>query len=249
MRSGGLALFLRRPLAEGGERAFWTGYTLVRVLDMSLRMLHPFTPFVTEELWGYLKQACLSRSVAFTPKNGWEEALIVAQFPLPRGLEGWEEQKVGEFNLVQEIIRGIRNLRAEKKVPPSKRIPAVLACGDKLTLLKTQAGVIAHLGMIDAEQLRFEHALEEKPNPAVSFVISGVEIYLPLAGMVDTSEERARLEKELGEARSPVERLEALLGGSFAEKAPAAVVEKERQKLAPFRETAARLQAQLDALG
>jgi len=236
-------------LAEGGERAFWTGYTLVRVLDMSLRMLHPFTPFVTEELWGYLKQACQSRSVAFTPKNGWEEALIVAQFPLPRGLEGWEEQKVGEFNLVQEIIRGIRNLRAEKKVPQGKRIPAVLACGDKLTVLKTQASAIAHLGMLDTEQLRFEHALVEKPNPAVSFVISGVEIYLPLAGMVDTSEERARLEKELGEARSQVERLEALLGGSFAEKAPAAVVEKERQKLATFRETAARLQSQLDALG
>ncbi len=236
-------------LAEGGDRAFWTGYTLVRILDMGLRMLHPFTPFVTEELWGYLKQACLSRSVAFTPKQGWEEALIVAQFPKVRELEGWEEQKVAEFNLVQEIIRGIRNLRAEKKVQPSKRIPAVLACGDHLAVLKTNAAVIAHLGMIDTEAFTLVHVLEEKPSPAVSFVVAGVELYLPLAGLVDSSEERARLEKELAETQGQITRLDGLLSGSFAEKAPPAVVEKERQKLATYRDSAVRLQAQLDALG
>ena len=238
----------KMQLAEGGDKAFWTGYTLVRVFDMCLRLLHPFTPFVTEELWGYLKQAAQAHGVAFTPKQGWEEALIVARFPEPRGLEGWETQKVGDFNLVQDIIRGIRNLRAEKKVAPGKRIPAVLACGDKLMVLKDQAAVIAHLGMIDPEQFVLEHALEEKPSPAVSFVVSGVEIYLPLAGLVDTSEERTRLEKELAETAAQVERLETLLSGSFAEKAPPAVVEKERQKLATYKDTTARLQSQLDAL-
>ena len=238
----------KMQLAEGGDKAFWTGFTLVRVFDMCLRMLHPFTPFVTEELWGYLKQAAQAHGVAFTPKQGWEEALIVARFPEPRGLEGWEAQKVADFNLVQEIIRGIRNLRAEKKVAQGKRIPAVLACGDKLMVLKDQAAVIAHLGMIDPEQFVLEHALEEKPSPAVSFVVSGVELYLPLAGLVDSSEERARLEKELAETAAQVERLETLLSGSFAEKAPPAVVEKERQKLATYKDTTARLQSQLAAL-
>ena len=103
--------------------------------------------------------------------------------------------------------------------------------------------------MIDPEQFDFAHVLEEKPNPAVSFVVSGVEIYLPLAGLVDTSEERARLEKELAETNSQIERLDALLAGTFAEKAPPAVVEKERQKLATYRTSAARLQSQLDAMG
>ena len=238
----------KMQLTEGGDRAFWTGYTLARVFDMCLRMLHPFTPFVTEELWGYVKQACQAKSVAFTPKQGWEDAVIVARYPQPREPEGWEEQKVADFNLVQEIIRGIRNLRTEKKVPPSKRIPAVLACGDRLTILKGQASTIAHLAMLDPDQLGFEHVLEEKPSPAVSFVVSGVEIYLPLAGLVDANEERARIEKELAETTSQIERLETLLGGSFAQKAPASVVEKERQKLATYKETATRLQSQLNAL-
>ena len=238
----------KMQLAEGGDKAFWTGFTLVRVFDMCLRMLHPFTPFVTEELWGYLKQAAQVHGVAFTPRLGWEEALIVARFPEPRALEGWESQKVGDFNLVQEIIRGIRNLRAEKKVAQGKRIPAALACGDKLMVLKDQAAVIAHLGMIDPEQFVLEHALEEKPSPAVSFVVSGVELYLPLAGLIDSSEERARLEKELAETATQVERLETLLSSSFAEKAPPAVVEKERQKLATYKDTTTRLQSQLDAL-
>ena len=64
-------------LAEGGDRAFYTAQTLVRVLDTCLRLLHPFTPFVTEELWGHLKAACAEHPI-YTPQNGWEEALIIA---------------------------------------------------------------------------------------------------------------------------------------------------------------------------
>jgi len=238
----------KQQLTEGGDRAFWTAYTLTRVLDMSLRLLHPFTPFVTEELWGYLKQACLAKSVAFSPRDGWEEALMVARFPEPREPEGWETQALEDFALVQEIIRGIRNLRTEKKVPPSRRIPAVIVCGERLDVLKAQAAVVAHLAVLDPAQLTFEHSLEEKPNPAVSLVVAGVELYLPLAGLVDRDEERARLEKELAEAQGQIERLEKLLNSSFAEKAPPAVVEKERQKLAVWLETATRLKGQLEAL-
>jgi valyl-tRNA synthetase len=236
------------------DRVFYTAYTLVRVFDASLRLLHPFTPFVTEELWGYLKQACEEKSPAFGPKGGnrhkagWEEALITAQFPVPRVEEGWETQKMADFALVQEIVRGIRNLRAESKVQPNRRIPAVLACGDRLNVLRGAGAVIAHLANLDPEAFVLAESLAEKPQPAVSFVIAGVEIYLPLAGMVDSAEERARLEKELGEITSQIQRLETLLGGSFADKAPAAVVERERQKLTTYRETAARLEAQIQNL-
>ena len=239
----------KMQLNEGGDRAFWTGYTLVRILDSSLRLLHPFTPFVTEELWGYLKTACLEKSAAFSPKTGWEEALIIAMFPQPKVIEDWEESKSADFALMQEIVRGIRNLRAEKKVSPAKRIPAVLACGDHLNVLRANSATIAHLAGLDPTVFTLAKSLAEKPQPAVSFVVAGVEIYLPLAGMVDTSEERARIEKELDEFTGQITRLETLLSSSFAEKAPAAVVDRERQKLATFKETCARLEAQLKALG
>ena len=235
-------------LNEGGDRAFYTAFTLVRIFDMSLRLLHPFTPFVTEELWGYLKRTCMSKSAAFSPTTGWEDALIVAQFPQPRPIEDWEEPKSASFALIQEIVRGIRNLRAEKKVAPSKRIPATLACGDHLNLLRTSAATIAHLAGLDLDTFTLVESLKVKPQNVVSFVVAGVEIYLPLAGMVDTEEERARLEKELGETSSQITRLETLLSSSFAEKAPAGVVERERQKLATYKETAGRLKAQLAAL-
>lgn len=130
-----------------------------------------------------------------------------------------------------------------------KRIPAVLVCGERLGVLRSAAGVIAHLAILDPAAFTLVEALAEKPHPAVSFVVAGVELYLPLAGMVDSSEERARLEKELAEIAGQIQRLEALLGGSFAEKAPAAVVERERQKLATYRETVARLEGRINSLG
>jgi valyl-tRNA synthetase len=83
------------------------------------------------------------------------------------------------------------------------------------------------------------------PQNAVAIVAAGVEIYLPLAGLVDAEAERARISKELAEVESQVSRLEALLNGPFGQRAPAAVAEKERQKLVMYQETAAKLRAQI----
>ena len=111
-------------LNEGGDRAFYTAYTLTRVFDTCLRLLHPFTPYVTEELWQHLKDTAMDHSPALAPKHGdWEEALIIARWPEAQPSEGWEEQKITEFSLLQEIVRVIRNMRAEKKIAPSKTVP------------------------------------------------------------------------------------------------------------------------------
>ncbi len=233
---------------EGGDRAFYTAQTLVRVLDTCLRLLHPFTPFITEELWGHLKRTSLAKSEHYSPKSGWEEALIIAHWPEPAPLEGWEKQKVTEFSLVQEIVRAVRNLRSEKKVAPGKRIPVMIAAGDQFPVLLGQAASIQSLATIDAAQFQLAAQLAEKPQNAVTLVVSGVEIYLPLAGLVDTAAEHTRLSKELAEIESQIERLAALVDGPFGQRAPTAVVDKERQKLATFKETAGKLREQLKEL-
>ncbi len=234
-------------LAEGGDRAFYTASTLVRVLDACLRLLHPFTPYVTEELWGHLKRAAQEKGPAFAPKQGWEEALMIAQYPTPRAEEGWEAATVADFTLVQEVVRAIRNLRTEKRVPPARRVPALIAAGDRLAVLEAQRQAIAFLGGIDAQHMTLAEALAERPQNAAALTVLGIEIYLPLEGLVDAQAERARLQKELDETEAQIRRLEDLLGGPFAQRAPAAVVERERQKLATFQETAARLREQMAA--
>jgi len=218
--------------------------TLVRVFDISLRLLHPFIPFVTEEIWGHLHSA-LRESPAAGLVEDWPSALIVAKWPEQRPLEGWEEAKIADFELIQEIVRSIRNLRAEKNVAPSKRIAANISAGVKRDLLKAQANVIATLAGLNEAELAITETLQEKPKDAIALVVGSVEIYLPLAGMVDLANEKARLEKELREAESHIQRLENLLGSDFANKAPAALVQKERDKLAGYKDTAEKIKAQL----
>ena len=230
--------------SEGGARAYSTAETLARVLDMSLRLLHPFTPFVTEELWGHLRRALKDSPLAELTAN-WPEMLMIATWPEAREEEGWEADKLADFELLQEIVRAIRNLRAEKSVAPSRRIAATFVGGTKTSLLNEQVRVIAALAGLDESQMKMAASLKEKPEGAAALVIGPVEIYLPLAGMIDLEQEQARLQKELSETESQIARLEKLLASDFAKKAPEAVVAKEREKLVAYKETADKIKAQL----
>ncbi|WKZ40763.1 MAG: valine--tRNA ligase [Anaerolineales bacterium] len=218
--------------------------TLARVFDISLRMLHPFTPFVTEEIWGHLRKSILESPISNIAKD-WTPALIIAKFPEPRQAEGWEADKIADFELIQEIVRSIRNLRSEKSVAPSRKIAATISAGNKLDLLESQKPVIASLAGLDPSQVSILQSLTEKPADSAALVVGSVEIHLPLAGMVDLAEEKSRLEKELKEAESHIERLEKLLSSDFANKAPAALVQKERDKLAGYKDTTEKIKAQL----
>jgi valyl-tRNA synthetase len=218
--------------------------TLVKVFDASLRLLHPFTPFVTEEVWGHLRSAILDSGLSDLAKD-WPEALIVAKFPEPRDMEKWEGEKLTEFALIQEVVRSIRNLRAEKNISPAKKFAASISAASKVDLLKGQAKVIASLAGLNESELIIESSLKNKPQDAVALVVGSVEIYIPLTGMVDAANDKARLEKELKEAESHIQRLENLLGGDFANKAPAALIQKEKDKLAAYKDTAEKIKAQL----
>lgn len=237
-------------LAEGGDRAFYTQHLMVQVLDICLRFLHPFTPFVTEECWGHLKRACQAHSDRLLPLDGaWAEGLIVSRWPEPLEQQGWEAVKIQEFAQFQEVVRAIRNTRAEKNVKAKNKLAAIIVAGEESqALYQQEAGNIATLAGLDAKRTRVVGTLESKPTGHIALVVGAIQIYLPMADLVDAGEERLKLEKELNETQAQIDRLKDLLAGSFAEKAPAAVVHKERDRLAGFEQTAAKLRDQLAAL-
>jgi len=232
-------------IVENPDRAFYTTQTLVRVLDNCLRLLHPFTPFVTEELWGHLKSACSEKSDLLSPKLGWEKALMIAKWPAAQAVEGWEAEKVNQFTLIQEIIRSIRNLRTEKKIAPSKKIPVTIIAGDKLDLINSQLSTIQNLSGLDNSQTNLQKELDNKPANQTSIIISGIEMFFALDDALDVDAEKDRLEKELHETENQINRLQGLLNSPFAEKAPPMVVQKEKDKLEQFRESAKKINDQL----
>src|SRR5258706_1804027 len=231
-------------LAEGGARARLTTEILARVFDTSLRLLHPFTPFVTEEVWGHLHSALRESALKDICKD-WPDALIVAKWPEPRKAEGWEESKLVDFMLIQEIVRAIRNFWAEQNILPADRTQAVIGAGEKSYLLKAQTLVICALTGLDAARFQIEETLYEKTRHRMAQVVGPVEIHLPLAGMIDQEAARRQLSKELANTESQIDRLAKLLASDFANKAPGPVVAKEREKLEGYKETAKKLKAQL----
>jgi valyl-tRNA synthetase len=234
----------KQELAEGGPRAARAADTLARVFDISLRLLHPFTPFVTEEIWDHLRTATLESPLKDIAKD-WSDALIIAKWPEPREPEGWEESKIADFTLMQDSIRAIRNSRAEKNIKPSTRIGATFVSQNKASLYKDYLPIISALSSTDPDQT-FVYESEYKPSEAVtSLVVGSTDIYLDISDTGTSKEDKVRLEKELKEAESHIERLEKLLSSDFANKAPAPVVQKEREKLEAYKETAEKLKALL----
>jgi valyl-tRNA synthetase len=127
-------------------------------------------------------------------------------------------------------------------------LPAIVSGGERTDLLREQLTTLASLAGLDLEKLVICETLTEKPSGHVALVVGAVEIYLPLSGLVNVDEERIRLQKTLAEVDGQITRLEKLLASPFAEKAPAEVVQKEKEKLAGYRETANKLTAQLQGL-
>jgi valyl-tRNA synthetase len=217
------------------------------ILDTSLRLLHPFVPFITEELWGNLKATCKNHPANFTPKSGWRDALMISEWPESTPEVGDENGLLQNFILVMDIVRAIRNFRTEKNVKPGTKLEALITAGEKTSILSQQAGIIAALAHLDKEKISIV-ANSGKAENQPGMVVSGVEIFLTLEEVINKEEEQHRLELELKEVLGQVERLQTLLGSSFAERAPSAVVEKEKQKLESFRQTAEKLKQQLSIL-
>lgn len=237
-------------VAQGGDRAHYTAHALLHVFDTILRMLHPFTPFITEELWGHLKNAAEAKGDEFSPADGWEDALIVARWPeAPEDTKG-EIEAIETFNPTMSLLRSMRNLKAENHFGNSKPFVTVSGVDNDALLkeLEDQRDIFVALARIDPNLIFIS---EYKSDSKAEFVtVSGkYTINMRANVTVNPEEERARLEKDLGKTQSHIDRLGKLLNSPFAENAPEAVVNKEREKLAGFQETEEKIKGQLAELG
>lgn len=210
----------KETLAGDDEAAkLTTRSILVYVLDNTLRLLHPIMPFVTEEIW---------QSV---PHVG--ESLVVATYPTVHP-EQMDEKAAEEMEFLMDFIRSVRTVRNEMNTPLSKPINIIAKVSDAVhyAILKENESYIARFS--NPEEFVYGEDVEA-PSDAVTSVITGAEIYLPLAGLINIEDEIARLEKEAEKLQQEVDRVEKKLSNEkFVAKAPAAVVEAERAKGADY---------------
>jgi valyl-tRNA synthetase len=209
--------------------------TLAFVLDRTLRLLHPITPFVTEAVWDALVE----------PADG--DALMMA--PWPQADSGHIDRTAEtEMAAVQAVVEALRSFRADHDLSPAAQME-VTAVADEETTRVLSAGLDGITRLAGIQQWSFAQKAPQQ-HPVGKVVAAGAELYVPLAGLIDLAEERARLGRELEHAGAEVARAEGKLANTdFVSKAPAEVVQGERDKLADWQATRDRLQAQLAELG
>ncbi len=231
-------------MGQGGAAAWTTLSVLRKVLDDSLRLLHPFIPFVTEETWQQLKAAFVEADLGIEPAEGWSEALIIADWP---GAGEQYAAAAANFEQLRDLVRAIRAARADNKVEPARKIAAIVATGDKAAFFTAQKPIFAFLARLDEARLEIGDSVEPPPQ-AITISLGDIACYLPLSGMVDLGKEKERLEKELANLDKQIKRVTGLLNSPFAQKAPTAVVQKERDKLAQLQASHAEVTERLAIL-
>ena len=209
---------------------------LLHVMETSLRLLHPFMPFVTEAIW---------QALPGETRGG--EALMMARWPQP-DTAFLDEEAEGQMELVMALTRSIRNRRAEYNVTPGKRIPALVAAGDAFGWLNEQRALLCSLAKLDPARLTIQPQVEP-PEQAATIVVGETVCYLPLAALVDLEAEREKLSSELAAIEGRITRSAKLLAGEFAQKAPAHVVQRERDKLSDLQTEQTKLRERLASLG
>ncbi len=200
-----------------------TRQVLAYVLERTLRLLHPYMPFVTEAIWQNLPGMA-----------GDGRSIMVMRWPEESGQPDLEAEE--QFMRLQEVIRGIRNVRTEYDVPAARRIAALFSANEHADLIKANLPVITALARLEPAEIVVATELTP-PGKAATLVAGGVTVYLPLAGLIDLEAERRRLQAELENIDRQIQRIEASLSNdAFTSKAPAHVVERERSRLAELQE-------------
>ena len=215
---------------------------LADTLESSLRLLHPFMPFITEELWQNVKRR-LPR------ESPMPDSIMLASYPAPdESAVDTEAERTMEA--VIELIRSIRNVRAQYKVEAARRIEALVYTDELLPGISSQAKAIETLARVSPLAIAPRKGRKKGgEGEAVVLVLKESEVVLPRAGLVDRAAEERRLTKESEETRARIAQLEARLKDrSFLTRAPQAVVDKERSRLAELKDRLKRIEAELSQL-
>jgi valyl-tRNA synthetase len=216
---------------EDGEGRRTSQYVLWKVLETTLRLLHPFMPFITEEIWQHLPHGGPSICVAPWPEAGDTDPAV-------------EE----EMERIMAVIRGVRNIRAEMNIPPGKKVPVVIQAPAGLQS-QLEAGIPYITQLAGVGTVTMQEPVTEKPRQAAAAMVGGVEVYVPLEGLIDIDKEIARLRKEEQNLVKEVERVtKKLQNENFLAKAPAEVVAKEREKEKEYREKLAKVRERIALL-
>ena len=224
---------------------------LVYILDTSLRLLHPYMPYVTEHLWHHLPRSPANKDQA-------SHALMLADWPQMNDDTPLvkDDVAIANFECFQALTRSIRNARAEYNVEPGKRISAtVVASGELYEEIKKEIKSLVLLAKLDSENV-FVYERGSDEAKAVSDVESvqlviqdGIEAYLPLSGLIDAKKEKKRLEKQKEKIQKEIQKLNGRLQSpGFVEKAPEVVVEKARAELVELEDQVSKIETSLTSL-
>ena len=219
---------------EDSQSANCALWVLKTVLGQALKLLHPFMPFITEEIYG-----------ALVPE---EESLMMSSWPVYR--EDWEFPYAAEvMEHVKAITRGIRNMRAEMNVPNNKRTKVYIISSDSKLLTALEVFKESVKPLMLANDIILHYEKKDVADDAVSIVVPGATVYLPLEDLVDFEQERERLKKEEERLNSEIKRAQGMLANErFTSKAPADKVQAERDKLEKYTKMLEQVKERIDSL-
>lgn len=221
---------------EAQQRA--TRYTLITVLEKTLRLAHPVLPYITESIWQSVKPLV----------DGVEGETIMTQALPQFNEENFNADVVADLEWVKAFITSIRNLRAEYDIAPSKGLDVMIKVADEKDAARIQANEIVLTSLAKLDSIKVLANNEETPACATSLVGKS-ELMIPMAGLIDKDAELARLDKEVAKIQGEIKRIEGKLGNEgFVAKAPEVVIAKEREKLEGYKETLVKLEAQKETI-
>ncbi len=216
---------------DSADYAMWT---LRTVLTQALKLLHPFMPFVTEEIYCTL-----------LPE---EESIMISQWPTVQ--EEWDFPLYAPVvESVKEAVRGVRNIRAEMNVPHNKKTKVYIVGADDQACEMYELMKQSYQNFLSASKIRVQSSREGIPEDAVSVVVSNAVVYLPLDELVDLEKEKERLQKEEKRLTKEIARAEGMLNNpNFVNKAPEKKIQEEREKLQKYQDMMAKVRQQLEQM-
>ena len=213
--------------------------TLCHALERILRLLHPFMPFITEEIWQTLKSRIF-------PPDSPPASIMIADYPQSAGRI--DPAAEAEIALIRQTVRAVRNTRAQLRIPPSQRLEALIEANNHRPAIEAEAEIIRAMSRIEPLRIVSPNTPPD-PRAGVTLLVPPLVIRLPLEGIVDLDAEARRLQSELADCRRNLDRVEKLVANpNFRQKARPDVVETEQARLSQLQDRQQRLNEILQQL-